>query len=72
MAEQGVLAEALNGFLAGLPPEKRRLFVRRYWYFQPLADLAAQEGIPESRLKSQLFRLRKQLKAYLEKEGISV
>ncbi|HJD23544.1 MAG TPA: sigma-70 family RNA polymerase sigma factor [Firmicutes bacterium] len=72
MAEQRVLAEALNGFLAGLPLKKRRLFVRRYWYLQPLAKLAEAEGIPESRLKSQLFRLRKQLKAYLEEEGISV
>ncbi|HIW73746.1 MAG TPA: RNA polymerase sigma factor [Firmicutes bacterium] len=69
-ADDRALAETLNRFLAGLPAEKRRLFVRRYWYMQPLASLAAQAGGSESRIKSQLFRLRKQLKAHLETEGI--
>ena len=71
-ADDRALARAIDGFLAGLPASRRRLFVRRYWYMQPIREMAEQAGASESRIKSQLFRLRKQLKAHLEKEGIEL
>lgn len=66
------IREALNGFLAALDGEKRVMFLRRYWYGDPVRDVAARCGVGESKVKTTLFRLRKELKAYLEKEGISV
>ncbi len=72
IAGQLALTEALTGFLRSLSPEKRRLFLRRYWYLYPVKDIARAMGVGESRVKSQLARLRQTLRAHLEKEGFSV
>lgn len=70
--EEDRVKEALNGFLAALDKEKRVMFLRRYWYGDPVRDIAARCGAGESKVKTTLFRLRKDLKDYLEKEGILV
>lgn len=67
-----LLSEAVTAFLRTLRPGKRRIFVLRYWYFESLSEISGETGIPESRLKGELFRLRKKLAAYLEKEGFSL
>lgn len=65
-----VLVDVLNDFLAGLPAEKRQMFMRRYWYFSTIKDIAKDYGVSESKVKMTLLRLRERLKAILEKEGI--
>ena len=62
--------DVLNRFLAGLPGEARKIFVRRYWYMSPVKEIAAEYGFSESKVAVTLFRTRKQLKSVLEKEGI--
>lgn len=66
--EDGDLASTINGFLATLSDEKRNIFVRRYWYLDSIAALAERFSCSEGRIKTILFRCRKQLKALLEKE----
>ncbi len=63
------LAGHINGFLRDLAPEVRTLFIRRYYFFDPLADTASSLGMTESKAKTLLFRTRRKLKEYLEKEG---
>lgn len=70
MMERVVLTAALDRFLAGLPPKKRKLFLRRYWYFSPVEDLARDFGMSESGVKMALLRLRRELKEKLKQEGI--
>jgi RNA polymerase sigma-70 factor (ECF subfamily) len=65
-----LLLEALNNFLGEQPSIKRIIFVQRYWYLIPVKDLAKMHGRSESQTKSLLFRMRNELKAYLEKEGL--
>ena len=48
------------------------MFLRRYWYGEDLADIAAKLGCGQGKVKSSLFRTRKALRAYLEKEGVSL
>ena len=60
------LADLLNDFLRALKPAERRAFVLRYWYLEPISDVARQLGWGESRVKSLLFRLRKRLAARLD------
>ena len=67
--EERALQAALNGFLGTLSREKRGVFLRRYWFLDPVADIAARYGMSESKVKSMLLRLRRQLRAYLIKEG---
>lgn len=71
-AGDGDLGDILNRFLADLPVEKRRIFLRRYWFGDDLREIARRYGISESKFKVTLFRLRGQLKAHLEKEDITV
>lgn len=63
------LAKSINDFIGALSDEKRWIFVGRYWYMYPIKELSEQYGMSEGRIKSMLFRIRKQLKSYLEKEG---
>lgn len=68
--EDMLLTEKLNCFLEGLPTEKRKIFMRRYWYFSQVKDIAADYQMSESKVKMILFRTRNALKDYLEREGI--
>lgn len=67
--QESVLLECINRYLLSLPSLHRKIFVRRYWYASSISDIAKQYAMSESKVKSTLFRLRKQLKVKLEKEG---
>ena len=66
------LTEIFNRFLATLPKEKRMIFMRRYWYLSPIAEIAADYSISESKVKMSLLRSRNALKQVLEEEGIDL
>ncbi|MBQ7774901.1 MAG: sigma-70 family RNA polymerase sigma factor [Lachnospiraceae bacterium] len=66
------LAKTIDTFLATLKEDERRVFVCRYWYLDPIADICKQFGYSESKVKSMLFRTRGKLLTYLEKEGVFV
>ena len=66
------LGIAINRFLSTLSKEDRFLFVRRYWYADPVADLAAMTGSSANRISVRLFRIRDRLKKALMKEGFLV
>lgn len=68
--EEKLVLEILNQFLKEMKKEKRQIFVERYWYLKPVKEIAAGHGISESKAVSILFRLRKELKKCLEKEGV--
>ena len=63
------LTAAINRFLASLDPKDRFLFVRRYWYADPVAELAAMTNNSANRISVRLFRLREKLRKRLLKEG---
>lgn len=64
------LSQMINSFLAALPTDKRKVFVSRYWYMRSIKEISEQYGMSEGKIKSILFRIRKQLKSYLKKEGM--
>lgn len=66
------LKEILNRFLQSLDEEKRSIFIRRYWYLDSVADIAKRFSVSESKIKTTLFRCRKQLRKALEQEGYTV
>lgn len=71
-ADAAVLAEALNAFLAILSTDDRVLFLRRYWYTDPVTVLAAATGTSPHYVSVRLSRIRQKLRTFLEKEGIVV
>ena len=66
------LRDLLDRFLADLPEDRRNLFIGRYWYFQSIAEIAAQTGFTQSKVKMQLKAARDALRDYLQKEGVTV
>ena len=70
--EASETAQAINRFLEGLEPMRRKVFVRRYWYLDPVADIAEMYGLKTASVKTMLFRLRGELAAHLKKEGIEI
>ena len=64
------LGRCLSDFLIGLETEKRVLFVRRYWYGMAIDELADMSGRSKSSVKTTLFRIRAELKKYLDEEGV--
>ena len=66
------LNNIINSFLHTLPERERNIFLARYWYSNPLAEIARQFFMKENNVKASLFRSRKKLKTYLEKEGVSL
>lgn len=70
ITEEAELTQILDRFLWSLPKEKRKVFLLRYWYFRSQAEISQQLGISEAKVRSMLHRLRKELKANLEQEGI--
>ena len=68
-AERRELGEVLNDFLGTLNEESRKIFMRRYWYADSIAEIAQRYGLGESKVKTRLFRARNDLRSFLEKEG---
>ena len=67
-----VLVDLLNRFLASLTLEKRRIFMRRYWFLSTITEIAADFSVFESKVKMSLLRSRNELRQLLEKEGIEL
>ncbi len=70
--EEAEFKRILNTFLGTLSNEKRQMFVRRYWYLDSVAAIAARYGVSQSKVKTTLFRVREQFRRVLEKEGYDV
>ena len=68
--ERRAVIEAINRFLGTLPKKKRILFVRRYFYLDSIDEIVRRLGVTESYATVTLMRIRKKLRAQLEKEGL--
>ena len=68
--EQKLLTSAVNDFLRTLAPEKRDIFVLRYWYCLSVAEIARKTGQGRSSVSVALSRTRRSLAAYLKKKEL--
>lgn len=67
-----LLADTIGIFLRLQSEQARNAFIGRYYFLDPLKEVAAYCGMSESQCKSLLYRTRLGLKEYLEKEGFCV
>lgn len=70
--EKGRLGTIISSFLRGLPKEERVMFVRRYFYMDSVAEVAAFLGCSESKVKTTMFRCRKKLQDVLVREEVGI
>lgn len=68
--DRQALKDAMERFLGTLKSEYRRMFLRRYWYGDSVAQIADRFGCSVARVTGILFRVRKQLKEFLKKEDL--
>lgn len=60
----------LSDFLEFIDENKRIIFLRRYWYSDSIKDISKRMQMSESAIKVTLHRTRKELRKYLESEGL--
>lgn len=70
--EAAELVRTLDRFLDALQETERRIFVCRYWYLLPVAEIAGRFGFTQSKVKSMLSRTRIKLRIRLEEEGVII
>lgn len=66
------LGRLISDFLRTEKEAARNVFLRRYWFFDSVSDIAARYNFRESKVKSMLLRTRNRLKIYLMKEGVAI
>ncbi len=70
--EAAELRRRIDQWLGMCSSEKRKVFVRRYWYMDPVADICKRFGISRSKADTMLHRMREELRTFLEKEGYGI
>lgn len=63
------LGLAINRFLGTLNADNRALFLRRYWFGDPLQQIAKDLNLRANTVSVRLGRIRTQLREHLMKEG---
>lgn len=69
---EGEIAAAISAFLRGQNEQVRDVFVRKYYFFDSVAQIAGRYGYSQSKVKSMLYHTREKLKVYLNKEGFTI
>ena len=69
---EGEIGAAISAFLREQSEQVRGVFIRKYYFFDSIAEIAERYGFSQSKVKSMLFHTREKLKEYLTKEGIVI
>ncbi len=64
------IREILDSFLGELGSDARKIFLRRYWFFDSVAEIARRYGFSESKVKSSLRASRERLAKRMKEEGV--
>jgi RNA polymerase sigma-70 factor (ECF subfamily) len=72
IAERLGLRECIVGYVNGLEQERRNVFLKRYFYLMSVNDIASDMGMRVGTVKSILFRMREELRSYLNERGIEI
>ena len=71
-AEEREMMLAIDRFLRSLPERECNVFIRRYYHFDEIKDIAKRYKLTQSNAKTMLSRTRTKLCEFLEKEGYTV
>lgn len=70
--EERELKDTISRFLRTQPLREQGIFLRRYFYLEPVEEIAQRYGLKEANVFQILSRTRRKLKAYLTKEGYAL
>ncbi len=66
------LGGMISDFLNTEKEDARNVFMRKYFFFDSVSDIAERYSFSESKVKSMLFQSRNRLKEYLKNKGVNV
>ena len=64
------LVRLVEGFLDALSPEDRAIFLGRYWFAAPCAQIGRRVGLSEGAVFTRLSRLRQKMKRYFAEQEV--
>ena len=67
-----LLADCINSFLKTVSQRDRTVFLRRYFYAEPVGSIAEKLNITANNASAILSRLRNKLREHLTKEGFEI
>lgn len=62
----------ISQFLRTQKEDVRNVFIRKYYFFDSVKEIAERYSFTESKVKNMLFFIRNKLKDYLIKEGVEI
>lgn len=65
------LSKLISDFLKNESEENRKVFIRKYFFFDSIEDISKRYSFSNSKIKNMLYRTRNKLKQYLIEEGVS-
>ena len=66
------VGRVISEFLRDQKEDAKNVFVRKYYFFDSIGEIAKRYSFTESKVKNMLFNTRNKLKDYLIKEGIEI
>jgi len=67
-----ILANTIDDFLSSLSEDNQMIFVRRFWYMDSCKSIAKRSGLNEGTVRTRLYRIKSDLRFFLEKRGIQL
>ncbi len=71
-AGEEALGSLISEFLRRENPESRQVFIRRYYFYDSISEIARMYAFSESKVKSMLYHTRNRLRHYLTEKGVTV
>lgn len=66
------ITDLISGFLRKEKEIVRNVFIRKYYFFDSIGEIAKRYDFTEDKVKSMLYRTRKKLKDHLIREGVVI
>lgn len=66
------IGSLISDFLQNEKEDVRNVFIRKYFFFDSIGDIAKRYAFTESKVKNMLYHTRMKLKDFLIKEGIEI
>ncbi len=66
------LGALINKFLYAESEDARNIFIRRYYFYDEITEIALRYSFSVSKVKSALFHTRSRLRKFLEEEGVYI
>ena len=66
------LGKLISTFLRSQKEDVRNVFIRKYYFFDSIGEIAKRYSFTESKVKNMLFYTRNRIRDYLIKEGVEI